>query len=73
MYLKKKGNPKLKLTTLCNKYERGGLKNVDFFSKITSLQCSWVKVLYGNSFHAWKVIPLFLYQKSLREKFYIPF
>ena len=54
---------KRKSTTLCNKYEGGGLKNVDIFSKIISLQCSWVKGLYDNSFHAGKVIPLFLYQK----------
>ena len=33
----KNRNPKLKHTTLCNKYEKGGLKNIDIFSKITSL------------------------------------
>ena len=50
-------NPKLKHTTLCNKYDLGGLKNVDIFYKITILGCSWVKRLYDGSCHAWKVIP----------------
>ena len=36
---------KLKQTALCNEYEQGGIKNADIFSKITSLQCSWVKRL----------------------------
>ena len=58
-FIWKNGNPKLKYTTLCNEYEQGGLKNADIFSKITSLQCSWVNRLYDDSFHAWKVIPLF--------------
>ena len=33
-------NTKIKNTTLRNKYENGGLKNVDISSKIISLQCS---------------------------------
>ena len=41
-FIWKNGNPKLKHTTLCNEYEQGGLKNVDIFFKITSLQFSWV-------------------------------
>ena len=59
-FIWKKGNPKLKHTTLCNEYEQEGLKNVDIFSKISGLQCSWVKMLYDNSFHIWNVIPLLL-------------
>ena len=59
-FIWKNGNPKLKHTTLCNEYEQGGLKNVDIFSKISGLQCSWVKMLYDNSFHIWNVIPLLL-------------
>ena len=50
-------NPKIKHTTLCANYECGGLKNVDIFSKIVSLQCSWVKRLYDENFHQWKIIP----------------
>ena len=30
-FLWKKGNPKLKHNTFCNKYEKGGLKNMDIF------------------------------------------
>ena len=29
-FIWKNGNPKLKLSTLCNEYEQGGLKTVDF-------------------------------------------
>ena len=36
-FFAKSGNAKLKHTTLCNEYEKGGLKSVDIFSKITSL------------------------------------
>ena len=59
-FIMKNGNPKLKHTTLFNEYEKGELKDVDIFYKITSLQCSWVKRLCDDSFHTWKVIPLFL-------------
>ena len=34
---------KIKHDTLCNDYENGGLKSVDIFSKIVSLQCSWIR------------------------------
>ena len=39
----KNGNHKLKHATLCNEYEPEGLKDVDIFSKILSLQFSWIK------------------------------
>ena len=41
-------------------FETGGLKNVDIDLKVISLQCSWVKKLYDENFHEWKVIPLHL-------------
>ena len=72
-FIWKNVNPNLKHTTLRNEYEQGGLKNVDIFFKITSLQCSWVKRPYGDSFHAWKVIPLFLVKNHLGKNFYISF
>ena len=68
-FIWKNGNPKLKHTTLCNEYKQEGLKNVDIFSKITNLQCSWVKRLYDDSFRAWKVIPLFLIKSHLGKNF----
>ena len=44
-------NRNSKHCTLCNGYEMGGMKNVDLRSKITSLQCSWVKRLFKDDFH----------------------
>ena len=35
-------NPIIKHATLCNKYDNGGLKNVDISSKIISFLCSWI-------------------------------
>ena len=50
-FIRKGKNPKIKNSTLCNDYEYGGLKNVDIFSKVVSLQCSWIKSLFDNNFH----------------------
>ena len=55
-----KNKSKIKYDTLCNDYEHGRLKSVDIFSKIVSLQCSWIIRLYDENFHPWKVIPLYL-------------
>ena len=60
---------KIKHSTLCNGYEKGGIKNVDLRNKITSIQCSWVKRLFEDDFHDWKVIPLFLIGKHLGKNF----
>ena len=62
-------NPKIKNSTLCNDYEYGGLKNVDIFSKVVSLQCSWIKRLFDNNFHQWKLIPLYLIRQHLGKNF----
>ena len=51
--------PKSKHSTLCNKNENGGLKNVDTLSKVIRLQCSWIKRLYDNLSHPWKIMPFF--------------
>ena len=61
--------PHIKINTLCNDYDNGGLKNVDVFSKIVSLQCSWIKRLSDNNFHQWKVIPLYLIRRYLGRNF----
>ena len=53
-------NPKIKNSTLCNNYKYGGRKNVDIFSKVVRLQCSWIKRLFDNNFHQWKLVPLYL-------------
>ena len=56
----------MKHTTLCNEYEQGGLKNVDIFSKITSI---FSPRLYDDIFHAWKVLPLFLIKNHPGKNF----
>ena len=60
---------KIKQSALCNGYENGVSKNVDLRNKITSIQCSWVKRLFEDDFHDWKVIPLFLIGKHLGKNF----
>ena len=62
-------SPKIKHETLCNDYKAGGLKNVDIRSKITALQCSWIRRLYDNSFYEWKLIPLYQIEKSFGTSF----
>ena len=62
-------NPKIKHSTLCNKYENGGLKNKDILTKVISLQCSWIKRLYDNSSHPWRIIPSYLIDTYLGENF----
>ena len=61
--------PKIKHETLCNSYDDGGLKCVYIRSKIISLQCSWIKKLYEESFHEWKVIPTSLIKGNLGNHF----
>ena len=62
-------SPKIKHKTLCNDYKDGGLKIVDILRKIIALQCSWIRRLYGNPFHEWKLIPLYLIEKSFGTSF----
>ena len=62
-------SPKIKHETLCSDYKAGGLKNVDILSKIIAFQCSWIRRLDDNSFHEWKLIPLYLIEKSFGAAF----
>ena len=62
-------NSKIKHGTLRNDYENGGLKNLDIESKMISLRCSWVKRLYDESLHEWKVIPNYLITQALGDNF----
>jgi len=68
-FIWKNKNPKIKHDTLCKNYEQGGLKSVNIFSKIVSLQCSWVQKLFDKIFHEWKVIPLYLFELYLGKNF----
>ena len=61
--------PKIKHLTLCNSFATGGLTNVDINTKITSPQCSWIKRLYDDSFHEWKLIPLHLINTTITPAF----
>ena len=63
-FLWKNSTPKIKHETLCNDYKAGGLKNVDISNKIIALQCFWIRRLYDNSFHEWKLIPLYFIENS---------
>ena len=58
-------NRKIKNSILCNGYESGGLKNVDIFSKVVTFQYSWIKRLFDNNFHQYKLIPLYLIRQYL--------
>ena len=60
---------KIKYSTLCNGYEKGGIKNVGLRNKIISMQCSWVRRLFKDDFHDRKVIPLFLISQHLGTGF----
>ena len=57
-------SPNIKHKILCRDSKAGGLKNVDIPNKIIALQSSWIRRLYDNSFHEWKLIPLYLIEKS---------
>ena len=65
---------KIKQSTLRNDYKdrgRGGgsLKSVDIEHKIASLKCSWVKRLYIENFHEWKIISLQYINKLFGKNF----
>ena len=61
---------KIKHNTLYKNYENRGLKNVDIMYKVVSLQCSWIKRLYDNNSHNWKVIPSHMITQKLGKKFF---
>ena len=60
-------NAKIKHSTICNSYEKGGLKYVDLRKKITSIQSSWIKRLFEDDFHDWNEV--FLIGKHLDKNF----
>ena len=62
-------SPKIKHETLRMEFKAGGLKSVDIRFKFVSLQCSWVKKLYDDCFHEWKIIPLHLLNKCFCPSF----
>ena len=54
-----KGNkPKIKHSSIIVDYTDGGQKGVDISAKIKALQLVWVRRLFDENFHPWKLIPL---------------
>ena len=62
-------NPKIRHSALSNSYEDDGLKDVDVFTIVINLQCSWIERLYDENFHEWKIIPSYIIKKIFRENF----
>ena len=60
---------KIKHDTLCNEHKNGGLKNVDINFKVISLKLSWIRRLYDDNHHEWKIIPLNFINNILGKKF----
>ena len=50
--------PTIKNETISSDFKDGDLKNVDINKRIASLQCFWIKRLYYDFFHEWKLISL---------------
>ena len=68
-FLWKNGNSKIKQDNFCKDYENVSFKNVDITFKIISLLCSWVKRLYDDSIHDWKLIPSHIITQKLKNHF----
>ena len=45
------------------------MKDVDVFTKAISLQCSWIRILYDENFHEWKIIPSYLIKTIFFKNF----
>ena len=68
-FLWKDSTPKIKHQTLFSDCKRGCLKDIDISNKMITLKCSWIRTLYDNSFHEWKLIPLYLIKTSFASSF----
>ena len=68
-FLWKDSTLKIRHETTCKGCKDGGLKNFNISCKIVSLQSSWIRRLYDNNFHEWKLIPLHLIALSFGSKF----
>ena len=60
---------KIKHATLCNDYKNGDLKNIDIELKVISLKYSWIRRLYNEVDHDWKIIPLNYIHNTLGKNF----
>ena len=50
-------NLKIKNSTINENYKNCALKNANIAAKISGLQSSWIKRLFDENFHEWKVLP----------------
>ena len=67
LYLARK-KTKIKESTLCNSYENSGLKDVDRFYKIISLQCSWLRRLFDDNYQGQNTYSKRAFPKSQIKK-----
>ena len=58
-FLRKNSSRKKKHEALSNDHKGEDAKNIDILNKIISLQCLWIKRIYNNLFHEWKLMLLF--------------
>ena len=47
--------PKIKHSSLIGEYKDGGLRDVDILSSFKSLKVSWIRRLFDDNFHPWKL------------------
>ena len=58
------GSEKVKRSTLINDYDEGGLKMLNFQLFLDSLKISWLKKLISPGKDTWKIIPLYILNKT---------
>lgn len=69
-FIWKNCRPKIKHETICNTWEKGGLKNAGINSIIKSFNARGFRdFMYGDIFHEWKLIPLYVIEQSFRKSF----
>ena len=64
LFLPKTADPKIKHDTLRRNHTDSGLKNLDIPKKVICFQCSWIKMMYNDSFHEWRLKSLHLINQS---------
>ena len=57
-FIWKEKKPKIKHSSIIADYTDGGQKDVDISAKIKALQQVWVRRLFEENLHPWKLIPL---------------
>ena len=57
-FIWKRKKPKIKHSSIIADYTDGRQKDVDISAKIKALQLVWVRRLFEENFHLWKLIPL---------------